>query len=57
MKYNFDILLFFAVLITIVNCASVRWAVIMQNVFTAAKLLGVAIIIVIGFIEVGKGKI
>jgi len=44
------------VIITVVNCISVRWAVIMQNVFTAAKLVGVAIIIVIGFIEIGKGN-
>jgi len=50
------LLYFLSAIITLVNCISVRWAVIMQNLFTAAKLAGVGIIIVIGFIEMGKGK-
>ncbi|XP_072169482.1 b(0,+)-type amino acid transporter 1-like [Diadema setosum] len=44
------------ILIVFINCASVKWATNVQNVFTAAKLLALAIIIVVGFIELGKGN-
>ncbi|XP_057316623.1 b(0,+)-type amino acid transporter 1-like [Hydractinia symbiolongicarpus] len=51
------LLAFFCIaIITSINCVSVRWAVIIQNVFTYAKLTCVMILIVIGFIELGKGN-
>ncbi|XP_057316618.1 b(0,+)-type amino acid transporter 1-like isoform X2 [Hydractinia symbiolongicarpus] len=50
------LLAFFCIaIITIINCVSVRWAVIIQNLFTFAKLTCVIILVIIGFIELGKG--
>ncbi|XP_033119716.1 b(0,+)-type amino acid transporter 1-like isoform X2 [Anneissia japonica] len=44
------------ILIVFINCASVKWATTVQNFFTAAKLLALVIIIVIGFINICKGN-
>jgi len=42
-------------LITIVNCISVKAAVRMQDAFTYAKLICIAILVIIGIIELCKG--
>ncbi|XP_065662371.1 b(0,+)-type amino acid transporter 1 isoform X2 [Hydra vulgaris] len=55
--YVIKLLSFFCiVLIATVNCLSVKLAVAIQNIFTFAKLSCVAMLIVIGFIELGKGN-
>jgi L-type amino acid transporter 9 len=48
--------LLFAVILTILNCASVRIAIIVQNVLTVAKLVAVVIIIFGGFVQLGLGN-
>lgn len=45
-----------AVLITAVNCFSVKLAARIQVVFTAAKLLAIAIIIIGGIVRLGQGN-
>ena len=47
---------FISALITIVNCISVKAAVRMQDAFTYAKLICIAILVIIGIIELCKGK-
>ncbi|XP_070575142.1 b(0,+)-type amino acid transporter 1-like [Ptychodera flava] len=41
--------------IAAVNCYSVKWATAVQNVFTAAKLIAIALIIFVGFVRLGQG--
>lgn len=44
-------------LITFINCFSVKLATKVQNIFTAAKLVAIAIIIAGGLYMIGIGKL
>lgn len=43
--------------LTFVNCWSVRWSTFVQDTFTYGKLLALAIIIVLGVYQLGQGKV
>ncbi|KAK5888638.1 hypothetical protein CesoFtcFv8_014712 [Champsocephalus esox] len=42
-------------LLTWVNCHSVRWATCFQDIFTAGKLLALGLIIIMGIVQICKG--
>ncbi|CAK8682004.1 unnamed protein product [Clavelina lepadiformis] len=43
------------IILSLVNCASVRWATRVQDVFTAAKLLALCLIVIIGVVRICQG--
>ena len=45
-----------SVSLTFVNCASVKWAARVQDIFTIAKVLALVIIIIIGVVQIARGK-
>ena len=50
------ILLFVTAILTFVNVRNVRWSTRIQDVFTAAKLLALIVIIITGMSMLGMGE-
>ncbi|RDD44098.1 b(0,+)-type amino acid transporter 1 [Trichoplax sp. H2] len=43
--------------IAFINCYSVKWATKLQDIFTVAKLIAVFGLVIIGFVELGRGRV
>ena len=43
-------------MITFVNCASVKWATRMQNVFTVAKMVAIVMLVITGLVRLSQGN-
>ncbi len=50
-------LLFCSAGLTFINCISVKAAAKIQNVFTVAKIAALVLVVIIGFVQIGRGKI
>jgi len=46
----------FPVLLTFINCWNVNWATKVQSIFTFTKVFALAIVIIIGFVQLGRGQ-
>ena len=56
MYYLFFFISFLSGVLTFVNCWEVKWATFVQDIFTLAKLLALVLIIITGFVQLGRGK-
>ena len=55
--HRYCIIFIFSVILTVVNAVDVKWATRVQDIFTYAKLLALVLIILTGFVQLGRGKL